>query len=1318
MRSIGPRLTVCLALIVFGTMALDAQTTVRLSPVPGEYSENVELTITSPELIEYRFEGSDRFVEYTRPLELTALAGESRLYTILVRSAGHESSVLYRISRTPPSIPVFDPPPGLYRDPVEVRFIVPEHQSVFYSLEETRTRFLEWDGIPITIGELDQRRPTTNGAASREYTIRAYSRDTAGRVTSTTNATYVIVPSLQFSSEPASDPSPPGVTGRPVFDSDLPAPHVSLDLRTPAGPAYLSVDPPDGGTAVFTVANGETEIEPDVGSPEIRGEHAVRVPWGMRRDFLLVFRTRTDDGVLSSETERVSFTLDREPPARPKITVGEPDFAVSIEEVTGTVFFRVEADYPDVPGTTAGFVRYEQTIDLSPFIGEVPIRYAVAAYSRGENGLIGPIATTEFSATPPISYRVADDSREDLSPPIPIGIDDGATYPGAVTVRVASTADTVVRYAIAEKVHPDPFGPDGALYRGPVTLSGKDDAITEYKLRFAAVNTAGEIALSEIYTIAIDRRVPGPVAVLAFDTKTKKPVVATANPVRLEMIADLGEIFYEIEHDRVAPPPDRNSPRYDGPFTLDVPPDATVTTYSVRAVAVTPSGTWGKITDPVRVVIDRRVPPKPPNPVVEHDATGARGLISWPTHADFALEYRFLGPDSPSEAFTAYEAPVLWEIPPGGDEVTVEYALSSPFGAIGPPVQTTIRTLPTASAPVLTGVEPGAVLNTNVTVFAESDTGVVRFELARDGRPNRVTEYSAELPEQLELDVEPGDRAKFTLAARTFSDGKRPSETTTLEFAINKAPPAAPEILGVVDGGHYQEARDISLASSDDAAFISIVTHAETPTDDDFSPYDGPVTLHPVDGSFVRYRVDAFARDAAGNTSRRATTIVQFDANVVYVAPDGHDTADGTSDSPLQSIAAGIAAAEMHGRRTVFLASGTYRMTSPIEVKSRVSIIGGRSRENWGENDERSLLVADHAQAAIRILTDGVELTDVSVTSANSPALEIVRDAGVAITRGRLAAPRTVVVNHGGLFRADGVRIESAGFGSGAAVEVSSGSVSFTGGEIIARGNNARALLAADAESSFTSSSIVADATGEYATAVAILGGHFEGETVSILASAVLGATAIRSDGATFFLQTSRVHATSPGDFAYVVSQNGGITRLENTAATATGGTDRVGALVRGGGTFEATNVVLGTSVDETLSYGLWIRSGGAVRVRNSILLGDGTAIAHEGSTLDIEIVGTYFGGWDSVYSVERGPFGRVDSARGAEALDAREDVDAFLNLDGPRDVLDAEFNPLVDFLSSSGVPTGARSPAEISGPRPRAGVRAGSIPSLPDPRD
>ncbi len=1318
MRSIGPRLTVCFALIVFGRMALDAQTTVRFSAVPGEYAENVELTITSPEVVEYRFEGSDRFVEYTRPLELTALAGESRLYTIFVRTAGHESSVSYRISRIPPSTPIFEPPPGRYRDPVEVRFIVPEQQSVFYSLEETTARFLEWDGTPITIGEFDQQRPPTTGAASREHTIRAYSRDPAGRVTSTTNATYVIEPDLQSPSEPAADTGPPRKTDRPVFDSDLPAPRVSLDLRTPAGPAYFSVDPPNGSTAVFVVLNNETEVEPDAGSPEIRGEHAVRVPWGMRRDFMLVFRTRTDDGVLSSDTERISFSLDRVPPARPEFAVGEPDFSVSIEEVTGTVFFRVEADYPDVPGTTAGFVRYEQPFHLAPFIDEVPIRYAVAAYSRGKNGLIGPIAKTEFSATLPISYRVADDSRDDLSPPIPIGIDNGATYPGAVTVRVASTADTVVRYAISDNDHPDPFGPDGALYRTPVTLAGKNDAITEYKLRFAAVNTAGEIALSEIYTIAIDRRVPGPVAVLAFDTKTEKPVVATANPVRLEMIADLGEIFYEIEHDRVAPPPDRNSPRYDGPFKLDVTAGATATTFSIRAVAITPSGTWGRITDPVRVVIDRRVPPDPPAPVVEHDSTGARGLISWPTHPDFGLDYRFLGPESPSDTFSAYEAPVSWEIPPGRDEVTVEYALSSPLGAIGRPVQTTIRKLSTAPAPVLSGVEPGAVSNTRVTVVAESDTGVVRFELARDGRPNRVTEYSRQLPDQLELDVEPGERAKFTLAARTFVEGRRPSETTTLEFAINKAPPPPPEILGVVHGGHYQEARDVSLAPSDEDAFFSVITHTGTPTDDDFAPYEGPITLHPVDGDIVRYRVDAFARDAAGNTSRRATTTVQFDANVVYVAPDGRDTAEGTSDSPFQTIAAGIAAAETYGQRTVYLASGTYRVSSPIEIAGRISIIGSRARNNWDRNGTQSLIVADHDSSAFKILTDGVELTDLSISSTNSPALEIVNDAGVAVTRGRFTAHSTVVANDGGVLRVDGARIESSGIDHGAALTVSNGTVSFTGGEILARGQNARALLATNSESLFWSSSIVVSGSDEYVTAISVFGGHFEAGGVLILASAQLGSTAIRSDGATVFLEASRVHASATGDFAYGVSQNGGTTRLDNSILTATGGTDCVGVLVRGGGTFEATNVVLGTTGDETLSYGVWLRSGGAVRVRNSILLGDGTAIAHEGATREIAVVGTYFGGWDSVYAVESGSFGRVDSVRGTEALDARDDIDAFLNLDGPRDVLDAAFNPLVEFLSTSGVPAEARSFAEISGPRPPAGARVDEIPSLPNPRN
>ncbi len=68
----------------------------------------------------------------------------------------------------------------------------------------------------------------------------------------------------------------------------------------------------------------------------------------------------------------------------------------------------------------------------------------------------------------------------------------------------------------------------------------------------------------------------------------------------------------------------------------------------------------------------------------------------------------------------------------------------------------------------------------------------------------------------------------------------------------------------------------------------------------------------------------------------------------VFVAPTGNDTADGTPEAPLATIAAGIDRAIMQlGRKEVIIASGTYTLAETLEVPGGVGLFGGYDPSTW-----------------------------------------------------------------------------------------------------------------------------------------------------------------------------------------------------------------------------------------------------------------------------------------------------------------------------------------------------------------------------------
>src|ERR1044071_6083487 len=123
-----------------------------------------------------------------------------------------------------------------------------------------------------------------------------------------------------------------------------------------------------------------------------------------------------------------------------------------------------------------------------------------------------------------------------------------------------------------------------------------------------------------------------------------------------------------------------------------------------------------------------------------------------------------------------------------------------------------------------------------------------------------------------------------------------------------------------------------------------------------------PVAMSAQDGAFnqqnelVVAHVPAFAsagahlicvtgRDAAGNVSSPSCISVAVALDAIFVSPAGFDTAQGTRDSPLQTIGAALALAGSSGKTRVNVAAGTY--AENVELRSGISLYGGYDPATW-----------------------------------------------------------------------------------------------------------------------------------------------------------------------------------------------------------------------------------------------------------------------------------------------------------------------------------------------------------------------------------
>lgn len=162
---------------------------------PGVFENDIELSFDNSLGINlyYYFEDSldTTPVQYSFPLSLTAMYGESRNYKIVVIASDGEEiletlNFNYQIDKDIPSKAILDSSDGIYDNPLSLKFIETT-DFIYYSIQSMNSNeYNMWEGESINIPQME---------FLNTHIIKSYSEDSAGNRSSVNVNSFTILPS-------------------------------------------------------------------------------------------------------------------------------------------------------------------------------------------------------------------------------------------------------------------------------------------------------------------------------------------------------------------------------------------------------------------------------------------------------------------------------------------------------------------------------------------------------------------------------------------------------------------------------------------------------------------------------------------------------------------------------------------------------------------------------------------------------------------------------------------------------------------------------------------------------------------------------------------------------------------------------------------------------------------------------------------------------------------------------------------------------------------------------------------------------------------
>ncbi|NOY09814.1 MAG: hypothetical protein GXP33_13335 [Spirochaetes bacterium] len=522
------------------------------------------------------------------------------------------------------------------------------------------------------------------------------------------------------------------------------------------------------------------------------------------------------------------------------------------------------------------------------------------------------------------------------------GISGDAVYRKPVSVGVLKSepgTKVFISYSTSESPPPDPLK-YGEELKNKLVFDVEDGIEKTFKIRVTALDNAGNRSVYDsFYTFKIDKKPPENLVVSGFPSNG-----ISNDAVVISMHVSGGTIYYSITDDGTIPQiPDRRSKKYESPFILNGKPEKEVT-YRIIARAADRAGNFTHGLRINNITVDRKAPENPPVPVVvKTDLRNIRSVI-WKVPEGNKIYYKF------NDDYLPYNSPLTIK-----KTTTIEYYMEDRAGNRSPVKEYTVKIFASSYLlpPYITGVKSHAVYNHPVKIAFRTKRGTVHYEITLDGtEPSDVTIDSPAGSGIVPVNVIDGDTVPVKLKARVFDSNGNSSDISYVSFLLDRTAPEAPVITGIENQGHYQETKRISLLTDEGLIYYALSSSGkdpEIPKQTRAHRYKGEIVLPAENGKIKDYRIIAYTVDKAGNRSRDIPVWrIVIDNKIIYVSSGGNDLYEGTASKPLKSIKRAVELADQQSRRTIYIASGIYKLNRPLRTGNRtLTIRGGFAPDTW-----------------------------------------------------------------------------------------------------------------------------------------------------------------------------------------------------------------------------------------------------------------------------------------------------------------------------------------------------------------------------------
>jgi hypothetical protein len=504
MKTNGIWVAISLAMLACGVAG--AQTITPTLP-EGSYRSSIPLAFSTSDpaaRLFLRFYPTAEFVPLDRGLELTAVEGEERSYSIEVEARKDGTSVedrtfTYLIDRKPPRAPEILPPSGVFPDSLSVSFSSVE--PVYFSVSEDDSSvadFSLWNGSHV-----DLESPGNPDGQPREtrFRVSAFSVDAAGNPSPVVSADYTLrnldFPELAVLAAPGPVSSAPNPA---VSKAAGPAFGVAVSSSPSDSLTRIDATPkaPDGVlTYAITGPDSPPPIPVEYYDPGKPGSLSLSfsVPYAMKKTFALWIALRLPSGATVYPEKPLVFTVDRAPVFTPPPVPGAPVFAET--------------------GTDGGV-----TVSWRPYDGDIRYRIDGGEWRRYSRPFLflasdRKSVTVEFFG---IDARGRESDKASASfdlPDIPRLPSVSGLPPGGLTAKPVSVAlddGAAVRFEVAENGFPPEVGQGSRPWgNGPRSFEGRPGEEITYRVLVRSFSTDQKRSSPQVgFSFTVDRKPPEP----------------------------------------------------------------------------------------------------------------------------------------------------------------------------------------------------------------------------------------------------------------------------------------------------------------------------------------------------------------------------------------------------------------------------------------------------------------------------------------------------------------------------------------------------------------------------------------------------------------------------------------------------------------------------------------------------------------------------------------------------------------------------------------------------------------------------------------